>query len=73
MTLAGWASQEKMLFVISALTEDANMGMAGMPTINFIELPKKWSGQNRSSRTGSYAYDTGGLDAGVQISSSIHI
>ena len=25
--------------------------------VNFIKSPKKWSGQNRTSRTGSYAYD----------------
>ena len=51
MTLAGWVSQEKqkMLFIISALTEDAHMGTGGMPTISFIKSPKKWSGQNRSS------------------------
>ena len=24
--------------------------------MNFIKLPKKWSGQNQTSRTGSYAY-----------------
>ena len=26
--------------------------------VNFIKSPKKWSGQNRTSRTGSYAHDS---------------
>ena len=41
-TLAGWALQEKqkMPFVICVLTEDAYMGTAGMPTMNFIKSPK---------------------------------
>ena len=34
----------------------AHVGMEGMPTMNFIKLSKKWSGQNRPSMTGSYAY-----------------
>ena len=27
---------------------------------NFIKSPKKWSSQNRTSRTGSYTYESGG-------------
>ena len=27
---------------------------------NFIKSPKKWSGQNRTSQTGSYTYESGG-------------
>ena len=43
-TLVGWASQEKqkMRFLIC---EDAHVGMAGMPTMNFIKSPEKVAGQ----------------------------
>ena len=31
-------------------------GSLTLVPINFIKSPKKWSGQNRTSQTGSYAY-----------------
>ena len=35
------------IIVIRALAEDAHVGTAGTPTMNFIKSPKKWSGKNR--------------------------
>ena len=34
--------------------------------MNFIKLPNKWSGQNRTSLTRSYAYDPCGLKVYMQ-------